>query len=73
MASFSDQIRAALRNANVTRYRIGQDTGIDQAVLSKFVNGKIWLSEESMNLLADYLKLGVVVKSSKPRKGTKGK
>jgi len=57
---FSDQLRRAIQTAPVTRYRIAVDTGISEAVLSRFVNSKVGLSMETVDLLCDYLGLRLV-------------
>ena len=40
----SDQLRDAIREAAVSRYRIGKETGVEQSALSRFVNGTRGLS-----------------------------
>jgi len=63
----SDQLRRAIANCGQTRYQIAQATGIGQAALSRFVHGERGLSLESIDKLAEYLHLEVVMK--KPSKG----
>jgi transcriptional regulator with XRE-family HTH domain len=53
--SFSDRIRKLIDSSGVSRYRIAIETGIDHAVLSRFMNGKGGLSISSLDALADYL------------------
>jgi len=65
---FSDEIRAALENCGKTRYRITQETGIDKAVLCRFVKGQVGLSMETLDTLAENLGLHVVV-DEKRKKG----
>jgi transcriptional regulator with XRE-family HTH domain len=57
--SFADQIRAAIRASGVSQYRLSKDTGLDQAMLSRFMNGKRWPSEANLNALCRYLGLSV--------------
>ena len=62
LPKLSDQFRAAIREADdagVTRYAISKATGIDQAVLSKFLSGERGMSLESLDKLAAFLKLEV--------------
>ena len=60
--SFSDQIRQAIGDCGKTRYRIAQETGIDQAVLSKFVLGqRAGISMATLDLLAECIGLRVVL------------
>ena len=40
---FSDEIRAAVETCGKTRYRIAKETGIDAAVLCRFVQGQVGL------------------------------
>jgi transcriptional regulator with XRE-family HTH domain len=63
--SISDQVRKAINAAGVTRYRIAQDTGVDEATLSRFVNGERGLSLPVLDKLADYLGLEL---SPKPQR-----
>ena len=69
-AKLTDQIRLAIENCGESRYRISQETGIAQAVLSKFVNRKAGMTLESLNTLAAYLGLAIVV--TKPKRTQKG-
>lgn len=55
-----DQLRDAVRNAEVSRYRIAQDTGVAESALSRFVNGTAGLSMEGIDLVADYLGLEII-------------
>jgi hypothetical protein len=58
---FSAQIRAAIARAKVSRYRICADIGLNQATMSRFMNGNGNLSLETVDRLAELLKLRVVV------------
>jgi hypothetical protein len=64
--SFSDQLRCAVLDSHVTRYKIAQDTGISQAHLSRFVRGQAGLSMDHTDTLMDYLGLAIC------RKGKRG-
>ena len=66
---FSEQLRQAIETAPVTRYRIAVDTGISEAVLSRFVNSKVGLSMETVDLLCDYLGLKLVSEKKLEKKG----
>ena len=63
----SDQLRRAIDTCGKSRYEISQDTGIDQATLSRFINEKGGLSIPVLDLLGDYLGLNITV-GNKPRK-----
>ncbi len=67
----SDQIRRALKESEMTRYRISKLSGIDQAVLSRFVHGEGGMTVESLDKLAEVLELRLTTNTT--RRGTKGK
>ena len=57
--SLTDQLRQLIEAAEISRYQLWQQTGIDQAVLSKFVNGKGGLSMESLDKIGEVLDLQI--------------
>jgi ribosome-binding protein aMBF1 (putative translation factor) len=61
----TDQIRRAIDESGVSRYRLWKETGIDQAVLSRFMAGKAGMTLKSLDVLADALGLRVVADRSK--------
>ena len=63
----SDQIRQALADSEHTRYRISQETGLNEAALGKFFHGERGLSLDSLDRLAEFLGLEVVIKRRKGR------
>jgi ribosome-binding protein aMBF1 (putative translation factor) len=65
----SDEIRSAIENCGMTRYRIAKQTGIDAAVLCRFVQGQVGLSMDSLDRLAELLDLHIVVGIPKSKKG----
>ena len=70
----SEQVRQAIDTCGKSRYQISQDTGIDQATLSRFMNGKRGLSIPILDCLGEYLGLEITVRGA-PRQsgGTKAK
>ena len=64
-ATLLDQIRQAVDDCGESRYRISQQTGIDQSALSRFVSGERALREDALNLLAEYLQLEIVKRKRK--------
>lgn len=54
---FSEQLRHALADSPATRYRIAQETGIKQSVLSLFMARKRGLSIQSIDALVEVLGL----------------
>lgn len=57
----SEQVRECLKTCGQTRYAVSQATGIDQAVLSRFMWGETLLSGASLDVLGKYLRLEVVM------------
>lgn len=58
----SDQIRVAIESCGVSRYRIAKDTGIDSATLCRFMADTGGMTVETLDKLAEYLGLEIVVK-----------
>jgi transcriptional regulator with XRE-family HTH domain len=50
----SEQIKKEIQMCGVTRYRISQETGIDEAALSRFMSGERGLSMAAIDRLAEY-------------------
>jgi len=72
MASLLNTMRDAIRNSEQSRYRISRETGIAESVLSRFMSGETGLSVETIERLANYLGLEVVVRSKRARGTRKG-
>jgi transcriptional regulator with XRE-family HTH domain len=58
--SISDQLHNAIQKSGLTRYEISKQSGVDQAALSRFVNGKQSLTLDKVDKLADVLGLKLV-------------
>jgi len=78
----SDQIRQAIDASGVSRYAICKQIGLDQALLSRFMQGRSGLSVQTLDALADVLGLDLVARGPvrvsppakrgpKPKKGAK--
>ena len=65
--SFPDELRQAIERSGKTRYRISNETGIAESVLSRFMHGKSGLSMESVDLICGCLGLRLVG-PDKPRR-----
>ena len=65
----TDQVRQAIDDSGLTRYRIAQDTGIDESTLSKFYHGTRGLSLNNLDLLCEYLGLRIVMDGKPTKKG----
>lgn len=59
-AKLSDQLRRAIKDSDLTRYRIFMETSIDQASLSRFVRGECGLSLDSIDRLGVLLDLRLI-------------
>jgi transcriptional regulator with XRE-family HTH domain len=66
----TDQLRQAIDDSGLTRYRIAKATGIDESALAKFYNGRRGLSMDALNALGEFLRL-TITPGRKP--GKKGK
>ncbi len=55
----SDQLRQAIDDSGLTRYRIAQESGISETALSLFYNGQRGLSMKALNALGECLKLTI--------------
>lgn len=66
-ASLSDELRQAVERSGLSRYSIWQQTGIDQGSMSKFMAGERGLTLESIDKLAELLRLHIVAEPELPR------
>lgn len=55
----SDQLRQAIDGSGLSRYAISQQTGIDQASLSRFMQGQVGLSLDAIDRLSEFLQLTI--------------
>lgn len=70
MRKLLDKARELIERSEVSRYRIAADTGIDQASLSLFVNGKRGMSTERIEIILNYLGYDIeVVKRETTKEG----
>ena len=66
----TDQLRRAIDDSGITRYRIAKEAGINESTLAQFYNGHRGLSMNALNALGEYLKLKIVLGRKAPnRKG----
>ncbi len=61
----SDQLRAAILNAEETQYRMAATIGVNRSVLSKFTNNKGGLDSGTIDKLCDHLGLELRLKGDK--------
>lgn len=64
----SDEIREAVNASGKSRYAIAKILGIAESTMSRFMNGKGGLSMNSIDRLAELLRLHIVAKpTTQPR------
>jgi len=71
--TFTDQIRKAIDDCDLSRYEICKRARVDQAVMSRFMNHKMFMEESTLNALAGVVGLHVVVSPTKQVKNVDGK
>ncbi|MDY0170870.1 MAG: helix-turn-helix domain-containing protein [Thermoguttaceae bacterium] len=67
----SEALRQAIETCGRSRYRLSKETGIDPAVLCRFVHRQAGLSLDSIDALA--AALGLELRPVKPARATKPK
>jgi len=68
MAKIFDQLRRAIKRSGKSRYAISKETGITQATLSRFANGKAGLTMENVETVCDCIGAKIAITIPKPRK-----
>ena len=71
MGTVLDDIRTAIDRSEHSRYRISKATRIDQGQLSKLMGGEAGLSIASLERLAEFLGLEIVIRPKRRQKGKK--
>lgn len=57
----TDQLRQAIDDSGLTRYRIAKESGISESALAQFYNGHRGLSMEALNALGEFLQLTILL------------
>ena len=65
----TDQLRQAIDDSGLTRYRIAKETGISECALSQFYNGHRGLSMRTLNGLGEFLQLKITLGRTPEKKG----
>jgi transcriptional regulator with XRE-family HTH domain len=63
----TDQLRQAIEGGPKSRYQIAKETGIDNATLCRFVQGKGGLSMDGLDLIAECLGLNLTTERPAPK------
>ena len=71
----SEQVRRAVKQCGLSRYRICKVIGMDQSIMSRFMTGKGGLSMANLDALADVLGLRIVANgpTEAPQPGKPGR
>ncbi|MFC1675569.1 helix-turn-helix domain-containing protein [Planctomycetota bacterium] len=62
-----ETIRKQIKKSGLSRYRISQDTGVDQATLTRLMQGKT-ITVETAEILLKYFRIELKPKKSKKKK-----
>ena len=65
--TLSDQVRRAVDESGLSRYRICKELDLAEATMSRFMSGEGGLSMNTLDALAELLNLNIT--TGKPRKG----
>ena len=68
MGQLLDDICDAIEASGMTRYRIAQESGIAESVLSRLMSGERGLSIETAERLADYFDLEITIRPKSRRR-----
>lgn len=65
----SDQLRQAINDSGLSRYRIAQESGISQTALALFYNRQRGLSSKALDKLGECLQLKITLGRKPTTKG----
>jgi hypothetical protein len=65
---FSDELRHAVDDSGLSRYRIAKMLDVSESLLSRFMSGA-WLGQETLDALAKLLDLHVTASKRPKKKG----
>ena len=63
--ALTEQVRRAIAESGISRYRIARETGIAESTLSNFMADKRGFSLASLDALGDFLELDIVAHATK--------
>ena len=66
--TMSDQVREAILDSHLSRYEIGKRSGVDHALLCRFMAGTRGISLKTLEQLAPILGISLKIKKSRKRK-----
>jgi len=65
----TNQLRQAIDDSGLTRYRIAKETGVSQSTLAQFYNGRRGLSMDALDALGEFLQLKITLGRTPGKKG----
>ncbi len=65
MSQISDELRRVIETGSKSRYQLWQETGVDQAQLSRFMHGTCRLGAEQIEKLAEALGFELILRNAK--------
>lgn len=68
MSKIQDAVRRAVEASDLSRYRMAKDLEISQATISKFMSGERGLGIETLERLAEYLSLEIIIRPKRRRR-----
>ncbi len=68
MARLLDELRDAIEASGKTRYRIAQESGVAESILSRLMSGERGLSIDALETLADYLGVEITMRPKQRRR-----
>jgi plasmid maintenance system antidote protein VapI len=68
--TFSNELRRAVDDCGLSRYRLCKELGIAESTLSRFMSGERGLTMKCLDRLAALLDLHVAAGKHQPRKGS---
>lgn len=68
-AKLSEQIRQAVNDSDLSCYRICKMIGMDKSIMSRFMNRRGGLQQDSLDAIADILNLNLAKPTAKAGKG----
>jgi DNA-binding phage protein len=65
----TERIQEAIRSGGMSRYAISKATGVDQALLCRFLQGKSSMALDTVDKVLSAMNLEVVIRPRSTRKG----
>ena len=73
MATISEQVRRAIEECGMTRYRLSQVSGVSEGMLSRYMTGEREMTLRTLDRLAPFIGVQIAVKRPRQPKQKKGR